>query len=191
MVGTLQSDSGCSPSNYDKDSQGYGSSLVTEAAANISNARTCQPKCPTLNDDFGPAFNSHKPDVALLHYATNDIWNGKSSTEIINAYGLFVDKLRAANPNVKVLVAKIIPMNVTNATCSGCSCASCATAIPALNSAIEAWAPGKSTSASPISVVDQYTGYDATADNRDGVHPNDSGSTKIADKWRAALEPLF
>jgi lysophospholipase L1-like esterase len=35
--------------------------------------------------------------------------------------------------------------------------------------------------------VDQYTGFDATADTRDGVHPNTQGSQKMASKWAAAL----
>ena len=34
--------------------------------------------------------------------------------------------------------------------------------------------------------------YIAIADNRDGVHPNDTtGSVKMATKWDEALEPLF
>lgn len=191
FVGTLQSDSGCSPSNYDKDNQGYGSSLVTEAVANDTDNRTCQPKCPSLDADLVPAFMSQKPDVVLLHYGTNDVWNGKATADITNAYGKLVDALRAANPVVKLLVAKIIPMHVTGTTCSNCSCSACATAVPALNSAIETWASGKSTAASPITVVDQYTGFDADADTSDGVHPKDAGAQKMAAKWATALEPLF
>jgi mannan endo-1,4-beta-mannosidase len=42
-----------------------------------------------------------------------------------------------------------------------------------------------------VRVVDQFAGYDAVADNRDGVHPNELGSKKIADRWFAALQPLF
>jgi hypothetical protein len=49
-----------------------------------------------------------------------------------------------------------------------------------------------STTASPVVVVDQWTGFSATSDTKDGVHPNDStGSQKMADAWFAALEPLF
>jgi len=36
---------------------------------------------------------------------------------------------------------------------------------------------------SPIWVVDQYTGFDGARDNRDGVHPNDGGDVKMANKW--------
>jgi lysophospholipase L1-like esterase len=190
LVGTLASDNGCTPSGYDQDNQGYSSSLLTEIVAGVTTARTCDPVCPTLSD-LAAAFTAKQPDIALIHFGTNDVWNGKPAADIINGYSQLVDKLRAANPNVKVLIAKIIPMNVTNTTCSGCSCAGCVTDIPALNTQIDSWAPTKSTAASPIIVVDQYTGFDAVADTRDGVHPNDSGSQKMADKWAAALGPLF
>jgi lysophospholipase L1-like esterase len=56
---------------------------------------------------------------------------------------------------------------------------------------ITTWAAGKATAASPIMVVDQWTGFDATADTVDGVHPNASGSTKMAAKWSAALTSFF
>jgi len=190
LVGTLKSDNGCNVSGYDQDNQGYSSSLLTEVVAGVTNARTCDPTCPTL-DDFAAAFNTTKPDVALIHYGTNDVWNGKATNDITAGYSQLVDKLRAANANVKVFVAKIIPMNVTGSTCSGCSCSACTTAIPALNSAIDAWVTTKSSAASPVVAVDQFTGFDATADTKDGVHPNDSGSQKMAAKWGAALEPLF
>ena len=41
--------------------------------------------------------------------------------------------------------------------------------------------------ASPITVVDQYTNFDAAADTKDGVHANDMGSVKIATNWFTAL----
>lgn len=42
-----------------------------------------------------------------------------------------VRSLRAANPDVKIFVAKIIPMHVTSKTCSGCTCDACAMGIAA------------------------------------------------------------
>jgi acyl-CoA thioesterase-1 len=35
--------------------------------------------------------------------------------------------------------------------------------------------------------VDQWTGFNTTTDTGDGVHPNDSGIRKIADRWYPAL----
>lgn len=61
------------------------------------------------------------------------------------------------------------------------------TQIQALNKAIVPWAQSKNTTDSPIWVVDQYTGFSGSSDLRDGVHPNDSGDTKMANVWYPAL----
>jgi lysophospholipase L1-like esterase len=196
FVGSHRSDIGCSPSNYDQDNEAYGSSLLSEAVSGLfANNRMCTPlapsgPCPKLND-FITAFQSYKPDVALIHYGTNDVWNSIATSSIMAGFDDLVNGLRAANAGVKIFVAQIIPMNVTDAECGGCGCSACTSNIAALNSAIATWAPMHSTAGSPIGVVDQNTGFDAVADTRDGVHPNDSGSQKMAAKWDAALEPLF
>ncbi len=187
FVGTLQADyTGCGVSGFDPDNQGYSSSLITEVVAGVTSARTCDPFCPALSD-LQAAFAATKPQVVLMHWGTNDVWNAKSTASITAAYGTVIDALRAANPAVTVLLAQIIPMNVTSATCSGCSCAGCATGVPALNTAITSFAAGKTTAASPVIAVDQYSGFDATMDTRDGVHPNTQGSQKMASRWYAAL----
>jgi lysophospholipase L1-like esterase len=186
LVGTLNADYGCGVTGFDADNQGYSSSLVTEVVAGVTNARTCDPFCPALSD-LRTAFNATRPDVVLMHWGTNDVWNGRPTASITSAFGSVIDAVRAANPAVTILLAQIIPMNVTSATCAGCSCAGCSTAVPALNAAITSFAAGKSTAASPVLVVDQYTGFSATADTRDGVHPNTSGSQKMASNWYQAL----
>ena len=191
FVGMLGSADSCSPAGYDRDNQAYSSSLITEIVAGITTARTCDPNpCPAMTD-LQAAFAAATPDIALIHFGTNDVWNGRAAADILNGYSAVVDALRAANPTVNVLVAQIIPMNVTAATCPGCTCAGCPTAIPALNTEIVTWAEGKSTAESPIIVVDQYTGFDVATDTGDGVHPNLAGSQKMADAWYEALEPLF
>jgi lysophospholipase L1-like esterase len=191
FVGTLSSDNGCGPAGYDQDNQGYSSSLVTEIVAGTTDARQCDPApCPTL-DDLRQGFSATQPDVALMHFGTNDVWNGRPIESIVSAYSMVLDALRATNPAVTVLVAQIIPMNVTDATCGGCTCPSCPTDIPALNARIASWAADSATPTSNVIVVDQFSGYDANLDNRDGVHPNDAGSQKMAERWYAALAPLF
>jgi cellulase/cellobiase CelA1 len=45
-----------------------------------------------------------------------------------------------------------------------------------------------STAQSPITVVDQWTGFSTSADTTDGVHPNGtSGIQKMSDRWYPAL----
>ncbi len=196
FVGTHESDNACSPAGYDQDNEAYGSSLLSEAVSGtFADHRRCSPPaasgpCPLMSD-FSAAFARFKPDVALIHYGTNDVWNSIPTDRIITGFDELVAGLRAANPKVKVFVAEIISMNVTAATCGGCSCAACSANIAALNAAVDTWAAPKSTADSPVAVVDQNTGFDPEADTRDGVHPNDSGSRKMAVKWDAALEPLF
>ena len=190
FVGTLSEANGCAPADYDRDNQGYSSSLVTEIAAGVTDARTCDPACPTLNE-LGAAFAQARPDVVLMHFGTNDVWNGRPTESIVSAYTRVVESARAANPAVTILVAQIIPMNVGEATCGGCSCAGCAVDVPALNLRIVSWASSMTTASSAVRVVDQFTGFDATMDNGDGVHPNDLGARKMADRWYEALAPLF
>lgn len=52
----------------------------------------------------------------------------------------------------------------------------------ALGDAIAVWAPTKSTSVSPVSVVDCWTGFVA-ADFTDGVHMTSTGLDKLAKCW--------
>ena len=56
-----------------------------------------------------------------------------------------------------------------------------------LNKAIVAWGPTKSTKESPITIVDNFTGFNTTTDTTDGEHPNDKGNQKLADKF---FQPL-
>jgi lysophospholipase L1-like esterase len=93
--------------------------------------------------------------------------------------------MREHNPHVKILVAQIIPMDPAK------SCSGCAQGVIALNDAIPDWASGKSTDQSPIIVVDQWTGFDTDTDTYDGVHPNNAGNQKIADRWYSAMASLL
>jgi hypothetical protein len=78
-------------------------------------------------------------------------------------------------------VAQIIPLGFGNYN----------TKVQELNKAIVAWAPGQNKTESPIWVVDQYTGFSGTGDNRDSIHPNDSGDTKMMNVWYPALIKAF
>lgn len=121
-----------------------------------------------------------KPDIVMMHLGTNDVWSNRSPQEITTAFSKLVDQMRAAKSSMKVLVAKIIPMNPPN-------CADCGKRVVALGSAIETWAAGKTTTSSPITVVDVWTGFNTASMTGDGVHPNDAGNKKLANSWYPAL----
>jgi hypothetical protein len=132
-------------------------------------------------------FTANPADIVLMHFGTNDCWDGVPIENIFEGYESVVTNARSARPNAIILVAQIIPLNPT-----GSACAECPQRVIDLNDAIPAWAEGVSTPASPVTIVDQWTGFDVTADTTDGVHPyTESGSEKIATNWFEALAALL
>jgi lysophospholipase L1-like esterase len=121
-----------------------------------------------------------------MEYGTNDAWSSIATSEILKAYSGVVDAFRAQNPSVIFFVAQITPLNP-----SGCT--SCEANVEALNAQIPTWASGKSTTASPIHVVDVWASLPAatytpnSTYTSDGCHPNVAGSQKMADAWYAGL----
>jgi lysophospholipase L1-like esterase len=169
FVGTLPG-GGCNLANWDGDNEGHGGFQATGIA--------------NQNQLPGWLAATH-PDIVLMHLGTNDIWGNIPAATILAAYSTLIDQMRVSNPNMKILVAQIIPM-----TPSGCTW--CPPGVSALNNAIPSWAAGKTTAQSPITVVDQFTGFDSVADTiGDGVHPDDSGFQKMSDRWYPALVPLL
>ncbi|KAJ4369602.1 hypothetical protein N0V83_005364 [Neocucurbitaria cava] len=163
FVGTLPAQ-GCG-FQYDGENEGHGGFL----AINIAD----QNQLPGW-------LSSTKPDIVMMHLGTNDVWNNRSPAEITTAFSKLVDQMRASKSSMKILVAKIIPMNPPN-------CGECGARVVALNSVIDSWAAGKNSSSSPITVVDTWTGFDTATMTGDGVHPNDVGNKKLAETWFAPL----
>ncbi|OED38187.1 hypothetical protein AB833_21160 [Chromatiales bacterium (ex Bugula neritina AB1)] len=122
-------------------------------------------------------LRSYTPDIAIIHLGTNDFDRGQSNASTLLELGSIFSSLRADNPQVKILVAEIIPMKNKDTA--------------RFNSAIREWAPAQSASASPVVVVDQYTGYNAATDNYDNYHPNAEGEEKMAARWFSALEQVI
>ena len=163
MVGT-RGPQGCGIA-HDGDNEGHGGILGTNIA----------------DQNLLPGWlAATDPDIVLMHLGTNDVWNNRSPQTILAAYSTMVDQMRAQNPAVRVLVAQILPM-------APADCGECGARVTALNQAIPAWAAARSTAASPVVVVDQWTGFVPATDTGDGVHPNDAGTRKMADRWFPAV----
>lgn len=163
FVGTLNQQ-GCSQA-LDGDNEGHGGELVTNVA----------------NQNLLPGrLAATRPDIVVMHLGTNDVWSNISPDTILAAYTKLVQQMRASNPNTKLVVAQLIPMNP-----SGCT--ACAQRVVALNARIPGWARATSTARSPVTVVDQWTGFNTSSDTYDGVHPSASGNDKIAARWYPAL----
>lgn len=136
-----------------------------------------------LSSDRYGTTEPNVPDIVLLHLGTNDVYQGIATNTSKENLSKIIDEFRLANPNVVILLAKIIPCDPTHALGPNCN------NIPTFNNMIPTLASAKTKTQSPVIVVDQYTGFDATAgtDTYDGVHPNQSGEIKMANKWLAAI----
>ena len=125
--------------------------------------------------------DNRRPDVALVHLGTNDILQqSQNPAQIAGELATLVGQLRAANRNIRVVVAQVIPVARGDLTESN--------QVPVLNSQIAAQVGALSTTESPVTVVDQFDGFNAGADLYDGVHPNNGGEQKMAAKWLPALK---
>ena len=117
------------------------------------------------------------PDVVTVHLGTNDSWQGRPAAATLASLGSIIDKIRLVNPRAKIFVAQIIPSTLP--------------ALNALAMQLNALIPGlvasKTTANSPVTVVDQATGFVPAADTSDGVHPTMNGQNKMGARWFDAL----
>src|SRR5204863_3895737 len=105
-----------------------------------------------------------------------DLLAGMPIDGVMKSYQRALDAARMVNPNVILLIAQHTPEGKDT--------------VLTLNADIATWAPMVSTAASPVNAVDLYTGL-LPSDFSDGVHLNQSGSMKVADRFYQALKPFF
>lgn len=127
-------------------------------------------------------------DIMLVHLGSNDIRRGDTTDEILDGYSTLVDHMRQMNANMVIVIAQVIPMTETP---MDKECAHCPGQVEELNERIPEWAAAHDTVDSPIIVADQFEGFDADTDTYDGLHTNDSGAQKMADRWFEALQEVL
>ncbi|MEE9326609.1 MAG: invasin domain 3-containing protein [Cocleimonas sp.] len=131
-------------------------------------------------DGYLASFNINQVDIVLLHAGTNDILHHldgsfpTTDTQTrIDIEGI-ISKLQAKNPDITVLVAKLIPLEAT--------VTDKATGLNTLLTTT--WANSKSVGNSSVIIVDQNSGFITPNDYADtDIHPNQSGENKMASKW--------
>lgn len=118
-------------------------------------------------------LGGYTPDIALIHLGHNDLFRGWPSSRSSDNLSTIIDQLRGDNPNVVILLSKIINSILLDEV--------------AINNSIASLAASKSTMQSPVILVDNYAGFDVSDLQSDGIHPNASGELKIATKFGDAL----
>ena len=114
-------------------------------------------------------IKGYDADIVLIHLGSNDAFKRQSNESTVMDLEKVIEILRADNPKVIVLLAKLIPTTRKPGDTA---------AVESLNDAIPQVAEKLSTDDSPIILVDQFSGFDAASQTYDGVHPNASGEQK-------------
>ena len=169
FIGSLNSNLGGSPPNpdFDLDHEGHWGWRADEVLAGL------------------PAWLvNYTPDVVLLHLGSNDAFQNDGGANFVAQTSAdlraIIRALQNDNPQVIVLLARLIPTldSARNVR------------ISALNGQIDTIASTTTTSTSRVVVVDQSSGFNASTDTTDGIHPNNSGESKMANKWFDAMNAL-
>jgi len=173
FVGSLNRDADCTDfpdSDFDPDHEGHWGWRVDEVL--IGKTSGCY-GTGKLEDWL--VF--YDPDIAFIHLGSNDMFQSNTISSTVTELETVIDILRADNPHTVIFLAQLIPTTLASNT-----------AITNLNMEIPGIATRKSTSQSPIIIVDQNTGFDPVTDTYDAIHPNGSGEAKMAQKWFDAFD---
>ncbi|MGD1913251.1 MAG: LamG-like jellyroll fold domain-containing protein [Rivularia sp. (in: cyanobacteria)] len=157
-------------SNFDPDHEGHWGWRIDE----IINGRGGE-------GNLSNWLTGYTPDVALIHLGTNDAIQSNSAVSSVEELNQVIDILRQDNPNVTIFLTQLIPSTNTGFN----------SRIEELNNLIPGIVADKNQSNSPVILVDQNSGFNAYKDTYDGVHPNDNGEAKMAQKWFDALKNYF
>ena len=128
---------------------------------------------------FNEWIRELEPDVALVYLGTNDLYASVERDATIENIEAIIGELRSRNPSVTILLAQILPSDSVEDSAAD------------LNAHIALLAERLDTSASMVISVDMAEGVDVETDLIDGVHPNESLSEEMADRWIDALRGVL
>jgi chitodextrinase/lysophospholipase L1-like esterase len=163
FVGSMMDATNGSPSNlnFDQNHEGHSGWRADELAAHAA--------------EWAAEF---KPEVLLLHAGSNDVEQGQSTDSTIGDLRNIINAVRSQVPNVKVLIAQIIPSAGHDA------------GVASLNGAIPSLASEMSNGQSQVNVVDMNSGF-SLSDTFDGIHLTSAGESKMAQRWFDAITQII
>ena len=135
----------------------------------------------------GDYARAARPDMVLMHIGTNDILHENVRLEevvsqTLTDIGNIIDTLRSVNPNIRILLAQIIPTKRGGLTDRK---------IVALNEKLPYLAMLKNKKYSPVMIVNQWEGMDPKKDLHDSYHVNHSGALKMEKKWYEGIRKML
>lgn len=134
---------------------------------------------PGILSRFPELSAGNTPDIACIELGTNDLFKYFNIDSTTARMDRLIDSLRVRNPNVVILLGKMIPMATANQNLLN------------LNERYATLAAAKTTVQSPIFIVDQFTGFSPSTMLLDALHPNPAGQLFMAGKWMEVLRPVL
>lgn len=145
-------------------------------------------KTDFINSELPGWLSTYTADIVLIHLGTNDITtltqSGGNSSQLgtsLNNITSIINQLRNDNPNVKIYLAMILPIDVPNLNRDTVN-----DMVSVWNSNLVSIANSNTTAASPIKIVDMNSGF-----NRfsliDGIHPTQATAFEMAQRWFNAI----
>jgi lysophospholipase L1-like esterase len=129
----------------------------------------------------GNSGTTYVPDTVSVMIGINDLGDDNlSANQVVADLGTIIDQLRAANPNVRLFLNRLLHTNQTQAMRD---------AVDAVNAQLAALASAKNAAAatSPLWIIDANTGFIPATMTYDAVHPNAAGEAHVGDRIAAAL----
>ncbi|CAM2957717.1 GDSL-type esterase/lipase family protein [Rariglobus hedericola] len=127
---------------------------------------------------FETLYRQNPADIILVHAGHNQFADQLPIPGLIKDTTAIITTARSINPKVIVLLAQVIPSGKLPKY----------SYIPELNQQLATLAARLTTTASPVVIVDQASGFDWKTDTvADHVHPNQQGADKMAARWFDAL----
>jgi len=118
------------------------------------------------------------PNIALIHLGTNDCTVGEPVETILDDLRGILDQLYDNNPNMNILLAKLIP--ATQFDIQDC--------LDQVNQRVEDLP--LEYDGFTLVLVDMTEGFIVEDHTWDGLHPNNEGSERMAQKWFDAILSL-
>ena len=123
---------------------------------------------------------TYVPDTASILIGINDLADGVAPTQVRDDIGTMIDQLRAANPNVRILLNKTLHTN------QGATRDQQVNDLHALLPALVT-AKNAASATSPVWLLDPDTGFVPSTMTHDNIHPNATGEAYIGDRIAAGM----
>jgi lysophospholipase L1-like esterase len=155
-VDFVGSQSGGPASLADKNHEGHNGWRIDQIDANVSSWAA-----------------AYQPEFVLLDIGANDLLQNYQLSMAPSRVMAVIDKLRAQNPNMMILVGTVIPVNVGAALDAN---------IKSFNASLSTLVKARTSQGQRVYLVDMYTGMSPT-ENSDGIHPTKKGYDEMARRW--------